>query len=235
MTATVAGVIVAAGNSSRLGSDKIWVELDGEPVLGWSVRQFHDADVVDRLVVVVAAAAVARARHLARAMGIEAVVVQGGERRRDSVLAGLDAAGDAEWVVIHDGARPFVSCELIESGLAAARETGAAIAALPVVDTIKAVENGRVAGSPPRSALWAAQTPQVFRRSLLLEAHSRIKGDATDDATLVETLGVEVRVFPGAHGNIKITIAEDLELAELMATTRVRRGLGGRASVGGRG
>lgn len=233
MTGTVVGVIVAAGRSSRLGSDKIWVELAGEPVLVWSVRQFHDAVAIDRLVVVVAAAAIERTRNLVNAMSIPAIVAPGGQRRRDSVMAGLEAAGDAEWVVIHDGARPFVSCDLIDSGLVAARATGAAIAAIPVVDTIKAVENGSVAVSPPRSALWAAQTPQVFRRSLLIEAHNMIEGDVTDDATLVETLGVEVRVFPGAHGNIKITIAEDLELAELMASARGRRGLVSGASAGG--
>jgi 2-C-methyl-D-erythritol 4-phosphate cytidylyltransferase len=129
----------------------------------------------------------------------------------------LEAVSGCEWVMIHDGARPFVTPELIERGLEAASATGAAIAAVPVVDTIKMVEGERIVSTPDRQILWAAQTPQVFRASLLREAHLQSTADATDDAALVEAMGVEVRVFTGAYGNIKVTTAVDLQLANLLA------------------
>ena len=127
--------------------------------------------------------------------------------------AALDVV-DAEWVLVHDGARPLVTEELIRRGLAAARATGAAIAAVPVTDTIKVVSGGRVTATPAREGLWAAQTPQVFKRSLLADAH-RLGVSATDDAALVEALGVEVRVFEGAYGNIKVTSETDLQRVRL--------------------
>ncbi|MFH1015911.1 MAG: 2-C-methyl-D-erythritol 4-phosphate cytidylyltransferase, partial [Chloroflexota bacterium] len=141
----------------------------------------------------------------------------GGERRQDSVAAGLKLTGKCDWVVIHDGARPFVTIDLIERGLEAAKETGAAIAAVPVTDTIKeAGEDSIVRQTLPRQNLWAVQTPQVFRIDIITEAYRRARGDVTDDAMLVEQMGHKVKVFMGSYDNIKITTPEDLALAEVL-------------------
>jgi 2-C-methyl-D-erythritol 4-phosphate cytidylyltransferase len=118
---------------------------------------------------------------------------------------------------VHDGARLLVSAELIERGLKAARETGAAVPAVPVADTVKvAAEDGAVERTLDRSRLWAAQTPQVFRYDLLLRAHREVAVEVTDDAQMVEALGGRVRLFPGSSLNIKVTNHEDLRLAEAL-------------------
>jgi len=148
-------------------------------------------------------------------------VCPGGERRQDSVAEGLKRLEDCEWVVVHDGARPCLTPELIEKGLAEAKETGAAIAAVPVKDTIKEVEGGFVKLTPGRETLWAAQTPQVFRFELLAQAHEKISDEVSDDALMVEKLGHRVRVYPGSYTNVKVTTPEDLELAEIILRGRI--------------
>ena len=141
-------------------------------------------------------------------------VCVGGERRQDSVRIGLAALPDCDWVVVHDGARPFATGSIIEEGLRAAAATGAAIAVVPAIDTVKRVtEDGRVAGTLDRRELVLAQTPQVFRRTLLERAHAETDEDVTDDAAMVERIGGEVRVFMGAHRNSKVTTPDDLSLA----------------------
>lgn len=212
----VAGIILAAGTSSRFGGDKMWVGLCGQALVAWSIAAFARCDAIDDLVLVVVSESVDRARQLLDEMGVDATVAVGGERRQDSVRAGLGAAAGAEWVVVHDGARPLVSPDLVIRGLEAARATGAAIPAVPVVDTIKIVEGERVVATPDRRALWAAQTPQVFRRSLLVEAHHRGSSTGTDDAALVEALGIDVRIYPGSASNIKVTRSADLRMAEAL-------------------
>jgi 2-C-methyl-D-erythritol 4-phosphate cytidylyltransferase len=214
---TVSGIILAAGASSRLGVDKLWEDLDGHPLLAWSIRVFAESPLIDRVIVATRPAAITRVQELIGTMQIQAQLVQGGAERQDSVRAGLDAAADAEWVVVHDGARPFVTREILERGLAESHVTGAAIAAIPMVDTVKIVDQGKIVGTPDRQTLWAAQTPQIFRREILLEAHRRASQTATDDAALVEALGIPVRVFMGAYSNIKITTDVDLQLARLIA------------------
>jgi len=151
-------------------------------------------------------------RRLARELGLGGVrCVPGGRRRRDSVAAGLGAVGDAEIVAVHDAARPLVSPQLIEAVIAAARQHGAATAAIPCVDTIKRVEGGMVVETLPREALVAVQTPQAFSTALLRRAHAlRPSEDASDDCLLVEWLGEPVAVVPGEVGNRKITHPEDL-------------------------
>jgi 2-C-methyl-D-erythritol 4-phosphate cytidylyltransferase len=199
-----------------MGSDKLWEDLGGRPVLAWSLSTVAASACVDTLVCVASLQTMDRMGDLLSSIRPTSRLVVGGVRRRDSVLAGLRAAADAEWCVVQDGARPFVTGEMVRLGLEAAQPTGAAIAAVPVVDTIKVVRDGVVISTPDRSTLWAAQTPQVFRTSLLRDAHERVDGDATDDALMVESLGVTVRTFPGAYGNIKITFPEDLELARAL-------------------
>ena len=144
-------------------------------------------------------------------------VCLGGDRRQDSVAAGLSRLDQCHWVVIHDGARPLVTVDLIERGLEAARETGAAIAAVPVTDTIKvASEEGFIQGTPPRQSLWAAQTPQVFRFDIITEAYRQAKYEVTDDARLVEQLGHKVKLYMGSYDNIKVTTPDNLAIAEVL-------------------
>jgi 2-C-methyl-D-erythritol 4-phosphate cytidylyltransferase len=136
-------------------------------------------------------------------------------------MAGLDRLVGCDWAVIHDGARPLVTAELIERGLEAVRETGAAIAAVPVTDTIKlADESLTVQGTPPRHNLWAVQTPQVFGFGIIREAYENCRYDVTDDARAVEMAGGQVKIYNGSYDNIKITTPDDLALAEILLRKR---------------
>jgi len=223
-TDRLGAVIVAAGSGTRMGGlDKLFTEVAGRPLLAHAIAAFQECDAVERIVLVLAAENVERGQARARAQGFSKVcaVVPGGKRRQDSVRIGLEALGGCEYVAVHDGGRPLVSVELIERGLAAARETGAAVPAVPLVDTVKeASADGIVVRTLDRSRLWAAQTPQVFRHDLLARAHREVTSDPsaslragyTDDASMLEALGVPVRLFPGERRNIKVTTFEDLEL-----------------------
>ena len=220
-------VIVAAGRSQRMaGPDKLWAALTGpdgreRPLLAYAVAAFQRCEAIDRIVLVVADNAVERARELAQREGFDKLraIVAGGKRRQDSVRAGLDALRGCDWVAIHDGARPLVAPELIERGIAEARETGASCCALPAPDTVKeAGERRAIIRTVNRARLWLAQTPQVFRYDLLVNAHETSAGDATDDAAMIEALGGQVRLFPGARRNLKVTTQEDLELVKVLLT-----------------
>lgn len=150
--------------------------------------------------------------------GREVRLVAGGAERRDSVWNGLKhLPGDCEWVLIHDGVRPFVSLKLLEDTWVAAAATGASIAAVPAVDTVKRVAGGRVVETLPREEIHLVQTPQVFRKNILMEAYSKAEDHSwtgTDDASFVERLGIAVAVVPGEWSNIKVTTPQDLEWGE---------------------
>lgn len=218
----VGAVIVAAGESRRMGGiDKVFVPLRGRPLVAHSLRAFNESPLVDRIVLVVGAARVEEARRLVQSGNFrKAGVCAGGARRQDSVRNGLEALAACDYVLIHDGARPCVTPSLIKDGLEAARETGAAIAAVPVKDTVKVVSDGVVQSTLDRSALWAIQTPQVFSYELALRAHRLCKEDVTDDAAMVERLGVPVRVYIGSYENLKVTTPDDLLLAEAVLAGR---------------
>jgi 2-C-methyl-D-erythritol 2,4-cyclodiphosphate synthase len=149
-------------------------------------------------------------------------IIPGGNRRRDSVAAGLNAIAGVDWIIVHDGARPFVSEVLIDRVLDAARRWGAATAALPVTDTLKQVSEGHVRRTVNRGGLYAVQTPQAFRAGLLRDAHRQVPMTeaVTDDAELVERLGEAVVIAPGDPANIKITTPDDLDLARRYAAAR---------------
>jgi 2-C-methyl-D-erythritol 4-phosphate cytidylyltransferase len=210
-------IIVAAGESRRMkGVDKVLAPLGGKPVLAWSIETLQQSPHIDRIVIVNHPKNLEPVRCLAvdRKWSKVIDVCIGGRRRQDSVAAGLALLGNCEWVLIHDGARPLLTEDLIERGLQAAQETGSAIAAVPVTDTIKLVGNdGIVVETPPRPHLWAVQTPQVFRLDIIREAYKAAVGDVTDDASLVEHTGYKVKIFPGSYDNIKITTPNDLDLA----------------------
>ncbi|MCL4466311.1 MAG: 2-C-methyl-D-erythritol 4-phosphate cytidylyltransferase [Chloroflexi bacterium] len=220
---SVGGLIVGAGESRRAGFDKVFASLAGLPVLAHSLRTFVESPEIDRVVLVLSATNADQGRRLV-AEGEWAKPVDvclGGRRRQDSVAFGLAELADCDWVVVHDAARPLVTPQLIARGLQAAAAGGAAIAAVPVTDTIKLVGPTRlVRATPPRADLWSVQTPQVFRYRLLVDAYAGAKDDFTDDAGLLEQLGQPVAVFEGSYDNIKITHAHDLTLAEALLTLR---------------
>jgi 2-C-methyl-D-erythritol 4-phosphate cytidylyltransferase len=203
--------------------DKIFAAVAGKPVL-WHVLQiFQGCGVVDQAVVVLNEASIERGLRLVEEGRFSKVVAvcAGGERRQDSVAEGLKRLDGCSWVVIHDGARPCLTVELVERGLEEARQTGAAIAAVPLKETVKVVDSeGVIASTPRRQSLWAAQTPQVFRFDLIAEAHRMVNGEVTDDASLVEALGHKVKVYMGSYDNIKVTTPEDLALAETILRLR---------------
>ncbi len=217
----VGAVIVAAGSSKRMnGVDKILVPLGGKPLLAWSVEALQQSELVDRIVLVNSQSNLGPVQCLVTDNKWSKVVkvCLGGQRRQDSVAAGLRTLDDCEWVLIHDGARPFLTAALIENGLVAARETGAAVAAVPVTDTIKLAGDDQVViETPPRSHLWAVQTPQVFRLAMIKEAYQQAAGEVTDDAMLVEQIGYKVKLYRGSYDNIKITTPQDLAVAEFLS------------------
>jgi 2-C-methyl-D-erythritol 4-phosphate cytidylyltransferase len=217
-------LIVAAGRGERLGADrpKALVELAGRPLLQWSVDALRGLGGVERIVVALPPGAPAPPG---------ATAVEGGPARSDSVRRALAAAGQGdpgETVLVHDAARPLVTRELAERVLAALAEdvsADAAIAAVPVTDTIKRVRAGVVAETLDRSELWAVQTPQAFRRAALeraLEVPPDVLARATDDAWLLERAGGRVVVVRASTENLKVTSALDLEVAETLLARRAR-------------
>jgi 2-C-methyl-D-erythritol 4-phosphate cytidylyltransferase len=206
-------VLVAAGASTRMGFPKLWAEVCGRPLIAHAIEATRGAQ-PSRLVIVVAEDRVSQTTTLAP----DARVVIGGSRRRDSVAAGL-AATNAEWLAIHDAARALAPSELFTHGLAAAQQTGAAVPGLPLKDTIKRVLSDRVVQTPVRAEHVTVQTPQVFRRDLLERALASTDDDVTDEAALVEQLGIDVAVFPGDERAFKVTTPLDLALARALLSS----------------
>src|SRR5690349_7935673 len=204
-------LLVAAGSGSRLGASipKAFVELAGRPMLEWSIDALRAAGIAEIVV--------------ALPDGVGApdgcVGVRGGATRSESVRAALAAGGPGD-VVVHDAARPLVSPEIFRAVLAALADADCAIAAAPVVDTIKEADpSGAVVATLDRSKLWAIQTPQAFRRSALeaaLSVDAALLAAATDDASLVERAGGTVRVVESSPANFKVTTPHDLQVAELL-------------------
>jgi len=225
----VTAILAAAGRGVRLGSRKQLLAFQGKPLAAWSLETFAACPLVTDIVVVCEAdeheAFVALSRD--RGGGKVRAVVSGGERRQDSVYAGLRAApAQTAIAIVHDGARPFVTGEQIEAVLAAAREGGAAILAVPEKETVKqAGEGGAVARTLPREALWHAQTPQAFEFGILMRAYAAAEQGGfvgTDCSMLVEAAGeTAVRIVEGSYDNVKITTPEDLIIAEHIARARL--------------
>ena len=220
----VSALIVAAGTSTRMGGiDKVFAPLNGEPLVAKVLTVFQNCHSVDDIVLVLAKKSLEQGRTLIKGRGWSKVVAvcPGGVRRQDSVKEGLRRLVDCDWVVIHDGARPCLGVDLIERGLIAAQKTGAALAGVPVKDTIKIVSRrGFVQETPARQCLWVAQTPQVFRYDLIMDAYRQADDEVTDDAALVEKLGHKVEVYMGSYHNIKVTTPEDLAVAEVLLQKR---------------
>jgi 2-C-methyl-D-erythritol 4-phosphate cytidylyltransferase len=214
-----------------MGQPKQLLELGGRPVAGWSLQTLAMNAAVTQIVIACEPDGRAGFERLAQRFGAGKVqaIVSGGARRQDSVFAALRALRlPVDLVVVHDGARPFASAEILTRVIEQARDHGGAIAAVPVKDTIKqASESGVVQRTIPRERLWAAQTPQGFAYELLYRAHESAEADAfmgTDDAELVERLGgATVAIVEGSYENLKITTPDDLIVAERIAAGLVQR------------
>lgn len=205
---SVWAVVVAGGSGERFGAAKQFAMLDGRPLFQWALEAARPA--VDGLVLVLPAGSAARAD------GAD-VVVEGGPSRAASVRAGLAAVPqDAEVIAVHDAVRPLATTALFRAVVGAVRDGAqAALPALAVSDTLKMVEHDTVVATVARQGVMAVQTPQAFAATVLRAAHAR-GGEATDDAGLVEALGVSVRVVPGEPRNLKVTTPADLELVQAL-------------------
>ena len=217
----VDAVIVAAGSSKRFGQDKLLAELAGRPVLGWTLSALASVPSIRAIVLVVRKAHMSEFEELSErwAAGVPRCVVAGGERRRDSVGTGIEATA-SEFVLIHDGARPLATPELIERCIEAVPMHGCAVPVVPITDTVKEVKEGRVVAHPNRERLRAAQTPQVVHRNTWLRAATMDSRDETDDAAMIGRTGQQVVAVEGDPQNIKITRQEDMQLAELILAGR---------------
>lgn len=213
-------VVVAAGSSTRMGMDKLLLPLGGVPVIVHTLKAVQSASSVDEIILVTREDLMVVMGQLCRDYALTKVtkVIRGGATRTQSVRLGtLEAARDAQVIAIHDGARPFVTAEVIEEAVARALETGAAAPAVPVKDTIKIAAGGVVERTPDRASLFAVQTPQVFEASLIRAALQKALDDGaelTDDCAAVERLGMKVALTAGDDRNFKLTTPADLMMAE---------------------
>lgn len=215
----VAAIVVAAGAGKRFGQAKQFAYLRAKPVLEWTLERFQGHPEVDAVALVLPDEQDLKHYRLRYPKIVD--IVRGGERRQDSVWQGfrLLAGAAPEVVLVHDGARPLVGADLVTRVIAAARTAGAAVPVLPVEDTIKEVGEGRIAATVDRTRLFRAQTPQGFLYAVLekaLEAARRDRFYGTDEAALVERLGLPVTTVPGDPRNIKITTPVDIPIAEAL-------------------
>ena len=215
----VTAIIVAAGSSRRMGFDKLGAELCGRPVLRRTLDAFESCEDVDSIIVVAAE----DRKATIESWGLKklASVIEGGAARHNSVSNGLNAVPEgAEFVAVHDGARPLVSPEAISQCIAVAKESGASALARPVTDTMKRVDGERaVSGSVERIGLWAMETPQVFSLEGIRAAYKRIsdRGEAvTDEVSAMQTIGGRVYLVESLAPNLKVTFPRDLGMAEAL-------------------
>jgi len=221
----VVALVPAAGAGRRMGAGKpkAFLPLNGQPLIVHTLRKFEECPSVDEILPLVPEGEVLDCTDWVHRSGFQKIprVLAGGPERQDSVFIGLQAiSGTCDFVLIHDGARPFVTTSLIEEILVAAKRYSAVAAALPVGDTLKEVsEDRRILRTVDRRRFWLMQTPQCFRYDLIFKAHRNAREEkfiGTDDAALVERIGVQVTVITGSPLNIKITTPEDLLVAEAL-------------------
>jgi 2-C-methyl-D-erythritol 4-phosphate cytidylyltransferase len=223
-------IIVAAGEGKRMRSpvQKPFIQLRGLPILAHTLFQFERTECINEVVLVVSKETLEQCEEeIIKGQGFQKVrgLVPGGKTRQESVYLGwLHADPNSDMILVHDGVRPFVSQELIQRCIEKAQIHGGALAALPIRETVKQVgEDGCVEATVNREILWRAQTPQVFRRPIFERAHRKALADGyegTDEASLVERLGVSIQIVEGGLENIKITTPEDLALAEFYLKQR---------------
>ena len=223
-------IVLAAGQGKRMHSkvQKQFLEIQGYPVLYYSLRCFQESPLIQDIILVTGEESISYCKEeIVQKYGFTKVsaVIPGGKERYDSVYAGLCECRDCEYVLIHDGARPFVTEEILKRGLQKVKETGACVIGMPSKDTVKlSDEEGYVKETPNRKCVWTIQTPQIFSYSLIREAHDSIRqkdmSKITDDAMVVEQeTGAKVALAEGSYQNIKITTPEDLDIAEAFFET----------------
>ncbi|HEY5297478.1 MAG TPA: 2-C-methyl-D-erythritol 4-phosphate cytidylyltransferase [Verrucomicrobiae bacterium] len=218
-----AAILVAAGKGVRMGADKLWLEIAGRPVIAHTWQRFNDAKCVDEIVLVVRDGTQENFSKLAKKFNFQKPfrIVAGGAERQDSVWNGLEALSPkTEIVVIQDAARPCTSEALIAATIEAAHETGAAVAAQPITDTIKESADGKtISRTLDRAKLWSVQTPQTFRVEIIRRAISAARQKNlvfTDDTAACELIGQPVQLVPSATPNPKVTVPGDLPFIETL-------------------
>ncbi|HSH35248.1 2-C-methyl-D-erythritol 4-phosphate cytidylyltransferase [Schnuerera sp.] len=220
----VSVVIAAAGMSNRMGSkiNKQFISINNKPILAHTIEKFERCRYVDEMIVVAKEDEINYCRkEIVKRFKFNKVskIVRGGKERQDSVYNGILALDEKTDIVLsHDGARPFVKIKNIVDGIEGAIEYGACVIGTPVKDTIKVVgDSDNITNTPKRDFIWAAQTPQCFKKEIIMEGYRKAINDnfmGTDDSSLVERLGIEVKMIMGSYENIKITTPEDLIIAE---------------------
>jgi 2-C-methyl-D-erythritol 4-phosphate cytidylyltransferase len=228
-------IIPAGGAGRRMGGGvpKQYLPLAGIPVLARTLRVFQDSSCIDEIILAVPEADIPEVRYaIVEKYGLSKVglILSGGRERQDSVRnALLQVHADQGIIVVHDGVRPFVTALLIEQVVATARQYGAVSVGVPVKDTVKEVNaEGWVEKTLNRQRLWLTQTPQAFHREILMAAYKKAEEDgvyATDDASLVERMGIPVRMIPGDDANIKLTTTEDMILGERIVDRFLNNGV----------
>lgn len=222
----IAVIVPAAGKGIRLGAKvhKPFVLLGKDPIIVHTLKILDNSRCVDEIILVMNESDLPKARSLVKKKGLKKIkkIVLGGKRRMDSVRNGLAEVGeDVDYVLIHDGVRPFLDNKIISAVLEGAKTFGAAITCVPVKPTIKEIEKGNfVAATLKRESLVEVQTPQAFKKDILVRAYQKAfdEGvDATDDSALVERLGIKVKAVLGSYKNLKITTPEDLEYAKALS------------------
>lgn len=217
-------IILAAGKSTRMGDgiDKAFLSLVNKPVVAWSLLAFERSPEIDRIVLVVRKDQLLACKAVVKMFGISKLdkIVAGGTKRQESVQAGLAACDlDTRVVVIHDGARPCVTSDLVSEVVKAAKKADAVTVGRPVVDTLKSCSKGTsVTATVPRERLWAVQTPQAFQLRVLRKAYQALdsKVEVTDDCQVVEMAGGSVKILENLKPNFKVTTPEDLQLVSLL-------------------
>jgi 2-C-methyl-D-erythritol 4-phosphate cytidylyltransferase len=227
----LSAIIVAGGSSQRMGFDKLFVTIANEPVIAHAIRAFEGTKSVSEIIVVTREQRHDELQKITSGAGFRKIraIVPSGERRQDSVRAGLDRIDrDAKYVAVHDAARPLITREQIELTVAQCRVHGAATLAQPVNDTLKRVDADLlVVGSVDRHQLYAMQTPQIFERTLIEDAYRRVHAEnilVTDEVSAVERLGQKIALVINDDFNFKITYPHDLPVADFILRDRAKNG-----------
>ena len=224
---TCSAVIVAAGSAQRMGADKVMLELGCMPVLARTLLAFQNCDAIDEIIVVTRMEKVEEVASLCKKYGVTKAgkVIRGGKTRMESALAGVsEVRSGAKLIAIHDGARPFVTDEVIRRTLDAAAAYMSAVPVIRSTDTLKAIdEDGLITGSVDRERTVRVQTPQVFNADLIKGALTKAVSDGltlTDDCSTIEIMGIKTHTVDGDEDNIKLTTPRDIQLGELILKTR---------------
>lgn len=222
-------VIVAAGRGTRMraGINKQFIQIGDKPVLYYTLKSFSECPLIDEIVLVLATGEIEYCKkNIINKYGIQKIgaIVEGGAERQESVYNGLKKLKDCDIVLIHDGARPFVTNRIIEDGIKYTRIYGASACGVRPKDTIKIIDsNGFSVSTPDRTSLFSVQTPQCFQYNIILNSHKNLQSEktiATDDTIIVENCGHKVFLYEGDYSNIKITTQEDLIVAESILYSR---------------